>query len=769
MLGGVSSRGARTGPSPSSVALRLAAALLAAAPPLARAAAPPTPFSLTVSGGVSLGAYEAGLLHYTLAWLEANGRRSELRLATGSSAGSVNAVLSVLAHCGEGSPAPTESLFYRTWVPLGLSDLYVEPDVTALSALSRRWMEKTAAEVEERWLAGLAASCDVVLGISATRVVPRSIELGGALEIPRVEERFALRIEGRGPGRPPRLTNYVGADGGDALLLPEGPDGEVAFSALRDLLFASSAVPLAFAPVELAYCAPSRGTGPPHCPRQAAERAFFIDGGVFDNTPLRLAVRLARAGLRGAPGERARWLPRSQASPQGPLPDVRFVFVSPDVTSYPSHEAAFELDRRTTLARLLGQEAEAFLVTARAKNLYTLVEESPEIVDQVVVPARNYPAASSPMAAFFGFFEREFRRFDFYLGMYDARRIIAERVVPSVNSGGEGGFLFPEDAPGASAQAFSPLRCLRAAFDDPAAAARACAGEDLVDFRILAQTSLERLYEGCRTASSEAVERTSPSCRRAHAGEKPPELPGVATVAGADFHQGHGEGEPAYVVRLLANHRFRFRDLGLERDEAPDALRRVRLRLGSVVAAIAAAQPASDGIALDRIGQVAANALVYVPSRNVSWIAFSRDVEVGYGHGLPNLAGFAGTLQLQLALQTYGLYDLLSSERKPWGLAPLVGLGSLVPGLSNATFQHGLVLRAGWLFASGDAMGTRACTDPGNGTLGSCSRFTAQAGVYSVALEILRLQLLFEWFPALRAGQGSTWSLSPALGVQFVF
>jgi len=732
---------------------------------------PPTPFSLTISGGVSLGAYEAGLLHYTLAWLEANGRRSELRLATGSSAGSVNAVLSVLAHCGEGAPTPTESLFYRTWVPLGLKDLYVPSDVSALSALSRRWMEQTSAELFARWQAGLSSSCDVVLGISATRVVPRTIALGRALEVPRVEERFALRIEGRGPGRPPRLTNYVDADGAsDTLLLPEGEDGEVPFSALKALLFASSAVPLAFSPVELAHCAPERGKGPPRCPAEAAKKAFFIDGGVFDNTPLRLATRLARAGLRETPGERARWLARSQASAEVPMPGVRFVFVSPDVTTYPSHEEVFDLDRHTTLARLLGQEAEAFLVTARAKNLYTLIEESPEIADQVVVPARNFPAASSPMAAFFGFFEREFRRFDFYLGMYDARRIIAERVAPSVQrrSGGAA-FTFPEESASADAAAWRPLGCLRAAFDGAFEAEQACSGDDLSDFRILAQVSLERLYDTCRSSTEEAVARSAPACRRAHAGEAPPILPGVSAEPGADLRQGRSEAETAYVVRLLANHRFRFKDLGLEPAEAGDALRRIRLELGSVVEAISRAQPASDGIALEHIGQVAANALVYVPAQNVSWIAFSRDVEVGYGRGLPQLGGLAGNLQLQLALQTYGLYDLLSSERKPWGLAPLVGLGSLLPGISNATFQHGLVLRAGYLFASGDAFGTRSCSDPGNGTIGTCSRFTAQAGVYSVALEILRLGLLFEWFPSLRRGEGGTWSFSPSLGVQFVF
>lgn len=744
----------------------VAAAALASAGAAAAAEAPRTPVSLTISGGVSLGAYEAGMLHYLLAWLDTNGRRAELKLATGASAGSINAVLAVLSHCGAERPQPTEGLLWRTWIPLGFQQLYREGDVTPQAVLSRRWMEATAAEIGRRWDAGLREGCDVVLGISATRVVPRTVGLGGVLQVPRVEERFAVRVQGRGFGRPPRLTNYVEQAGaGDLLLLPEGAGGEVPFAALRDLLFASTAVPIAFAPVSLAHCTAARGLAAPSCPAARAAAAPFIDGGVFDNTPLRLAAWLARAGLREVPGEGTAWLDQARAAGADVPEPLHFVFLSPDVSAYPVRQEAFQLDPATPLSRLLGQEAASFLVTARAKNLYTLQEEMPEIAGHVLAPARRVPAASSPLAAFFGFFEREFRRFDFYLGMYDARHTLEELVPPE----GARAFAWPEDEPGADARAWQPLRCLGAAYDGPEGSAAACAGDDLRELRILAQTSLERLYQECHTVGEEARGSALAHCRRGAEGGAPPRLPGVDGPADDGWRQREGEAEPAWVTRLLARHRFQFRDLDLGPDEADEALRSVRLQLGGMLASLSSAQPLGDGLTMNRLGQVAANHLVYVPARRVAWIAFSRDVELGFSTGLPYLRGLLGGLQLHLALQTYGLYDLLSSERRPWGLAPLVGLSALPPGLSTAAFQNGLVLRAGWLFASGDDMGARPCGAPGSSTLGDCSRLTLQAGVYTVGLEILRLQLLFEWFPGLAAGQGGLWSFSPALGVQLVF
>ena len=63
-------------------------------------------------------------------------------------------------------------------------------------------------------------------------------------------------------------------------------------------------------------------------------------------------------------------------------------------------------------------------------------DEDPVFFDRLVIPERHLPAASSPLGAFFGFFETGLREFDFALGMYDARRMAEESFdVTAVNRG----------------------------------------------------------------------------------------------------------------------------------------------------------------------------------------------------------------------------------------------------------------------------------------------------------------------------------------------
>src|SRR5512138_1435872 len=147
---------------PTVTALALSA-LLTAAPdaPDARGD-PPAAISLTVSGGVSLGAYEAGFLAYALGAVREEDT-ADLKLVTGASAGSLNALLSVLVACGGEAPSsPADSLFWHTWIPIGFEQLSAAPP-GALGAFSRRWLERQAAQVERAWNGGIDASCDVVV------------------------------------------------------------------------------------------------------------------------------------------------------------------------------------------------------------------------------------------------------------------------------------------------------------------------------------------------------------------------------------------------------------------------------------------------------------------------------------------------------------------------------------------------------------------------------------------------------------------------------
>jgi predicted acylesterase/phospholipase RssA len=735
------------------------AALLAAAPGPGPAPAEPAPLALTISGAVSLGSYEAGLLHYLVETLRQDPGARELRLVTGASAGSVNGLLAVLQHCGAAPATPADSLFWRTWIDVGLQDFHLPAEATPLAAFSRRPLYTQAARIEDAWRGGLRDSCDVVVGISATRVKPRLVALAPEpLLLPRIDEQFTIRLQGRGPGVPPRITNYVDpAWRGEQLLLPEDPSGEVPFQALRDLLLASVAFPGAFDPQPLAHCvARASGGAPPRCPAAAAVTDLFLDGGLLDNTPLRSAVRLARAGLHATPGGGGAWADAPHLG-AGALPGpLLFTYVSPAVTGYPSEDPPRRSERLAMLDHL-SRVADAFVEAAFAKNLLALVEDDPAIGARVAVPVRSLPAAGSPLAAFFGFFEEEFRAFDFQLGMYEARRMASARLAPRV---------FPEQA--GPAEAWRPLRCLRAVLDGDGAPAAACAGDDLADFRILLQTALERLWDRCAPENGDVAASAQRLCQEAWAGAALPRVPGVAPL-GESSRRRPSESLVAHVMRLLVGHGFWFKDHGLSRGraaEAPAALRRELVAIGKTVSG---EQPVSDAVLLDTFVALAADNIVYVPPRNSLWLAFGRDVELGGSHGFFDAFREGRWFRFHGAVQMNRLGQAISSDPGPKSLTLLGGAELLPPRISTSRFQLGALLRGGWQLSSRDRWGAIRCPDPDTDTLGVCSRPVLQAGVVGALFERIRLHFLAGWYPPYHSTRRALWALSPAAGLEWTF
>jgi hypothetical protein len=375
-------------------ALLLASILLAAPSPVV-----PTPLALTVSGGVSLGAYEAGYLYYSLAAQRANPSLSRVLVATGSSAGSVNALLSLRASCAGTSLDPRESLFYRVWIPMGLKQLFRPDGKNPLAAFSQDSLVRVGTLVEEELARGLPEDCDVVLGIVASRVSPRLLHAASdRLKVPVTEERFSLRIRGRGPGRMPLLTNYVDADDEDEqAMLPEGPDGTVPFAALLDAVIASTSFPIAFPPRPVKHCVvETKGKTRPFCPEGSATTALFVDGGVFDNSPLRLAATFAAGGLRPGPDGALHWResPGLQ-DPGAPPRGMAFAFLSADAAAFPDQLASSATTGDPSILPLLIKELGGFVNSARSRELFLLIQDYPETAANLIYPRRHFPAASS--------------------------------------------------------------------------------------------------------------------------------------------------------------------------------------------------------------------------------------------------------------------------------------------------------------------------------------------------------------------------------------
>ena len=117
---------------------------------------------------------------------------------------------------------------------MGLKQLYRPDSTNPLAVFSQDSLVRVGTMVEEELARGLPESCDVVLGIVASRVSPRLLHAAAdRLKVPVTEERFSVRLRGRGPGRMPLLTNYVDPDDQDEqALLPEAADGSVPFAYL---------------------------------------------------------------------------------------------------------------------------------------------------------------------------------------------------------------------------------------------------------------------------------------------------------------------------------------------------------------------------------------------------------------------------------------------------------------------------------------------------------------------------------------------------------
>jgi hypothetical protein len=744
-------------------ALLLASILLAAPSPVV-----PTPLALTVSGGVSLGAYEAGYLYYSLAAQRANPSLSRVLVATGSSAGSVNALLSLRASCAGTSLDPRESLFYRVWIPMGLKQLFRPDGKNPLAAFSQDSLVRVGTLVEEELARGLPEDCDVVLGIVASRVSPRLLHAASdRLKVPVTEERFSLRIRGRGPGRMPLLTNYVDADDEDEqAMLPEGPDGTVPFAALLDAVIASTSFPIAFPPRPVKHCVvETKGKTRPFCPEGSATTALFVDGGVFDNSPLRLAATFAAGGLRPGPDGALHWResPGLQ-DPGAPPRGMAFAFLSADAAAFPDQLASSATTGDPSILPLLIKELGGFVNSARSRELFLLIQDYPETAANLIYPRRHFPAASSPMYAFFGFFDRGFRSFDFDLGMYEARRQLASFTLPHARPELREGFTWPEDLPAARAasSSWAPLACLRAIFDGDPGASSLCAGEALRGERILAQVSLDRLWDRCRSGSRwEPPPASFPSCAGAQSGKPPPRVPGVE--GSPEWRQQSDESESVHMTRLLSSYGYDWIDLDVPRGAPPDrVLAALRRQLAAVVDHMAETQPTfGEKIALSGAGRLGVDLFYYVPPSRSAWVTLGRSLEVGTDVAFGELSWLRATG----ALEILNLLNSLGTNSEPLAFTPLAGLSAVPRTIGSPVLQPSFLLRGGYVLSPNDGFGGSPCQGQDREKVGACSRPAVETGAAATVTGVLRIQLLVQWYPP-AWGLPGLWSISPSLGFQ---
>lgn len=725
--------------------------------------------SMTVSGGVSLGSYEAGYLYYLMLAAKLNPQLLDPRVFTGASAGSVNALLALMASCSKPRFQADDNLFFNSWIPVGAEGLFQKGKTTPVSVFNSEPLAKSVELIRAEWEKGLDATCDVVLGITTTRVTAQNIDLvGGRVRLPRTESKFSMRVRGLGPGVAPRVSNYVNPlDPVGRPLLPEDDEGRIGFEALSSTLLASTAFPLAFAPQPVSYCTTSgrllpteNPNLPPRCSTSQAVTSLFYDGGIFDNQPLRLAVQLASRGFY-RDGAIGRWRPVPSLALAAIPRDGVFLYMDPDTDVLPElalHDRP-PFDSAVSYALYLAGQ---LVTSVRTKELQSLLEDSPGVKRQIGTTLTYFRPLSASLRNFFGLFDRDIRMHDYFLGMHDAARFVEDVLVPW---SGSSTLVMPEQAaarPDSGAgDSWRPFLCMRAVFDH-VGDLESC--ETLMPNLVIAmQVTLDTLYARCAQVSDEAIKEgvSSPAtvhehCRRAMAGKAPPHVPGVIDEPRWRYAS-IDEGAFDHQLRRMSAYGFVYRDLGLEAAEGRYARRKIARTLNEATNQLASQQGRAAVVAT--LGRTTAQYLIYVPPDHAVSLMFGTRFEAAWS--FTRAEGAADWVRLNLALGIEGLTTIFGRpENRFLALTPKLGVEFEPTILSNETLQWRLGARGGFQFSTHDAFAQRGC----DARL-ACSRVVIEPYASVTVFQWVRGQLGFDLLPPMR---GLTWAFEfrPSMGIE---
>ena len=251
---------------------------------------------------------------------------------TGASAGAANAVMAAAMWCEDWSETrdddPDKNIFHDAWAAVGIEELLPDRPSAYTAAdglLSAAPLEEAIRRIRTLLLEHgprFRPGCAVSIGLTVTRDRPQERQVAG---VRAGTQRFVIpwRFEVDEQGRPHVVAAALPPDRGSAaaqLLLGE-PAGTSGIGSLltSQAILASMAFPFAFRARDLCDCAtscpdenvvsdgscegPDFGQSitslscdrlPPPESRQLCRRSY-IDGGIFDNAPIGLAVDLAEA------------------------------------------------------------------------------------------------------------------------------------------------------------------------------------------------------------------------------------------------------------------------------------------------------------------------------------------------------------------------------------------------------------------------------------------------------------------------------------------
>ena len=384
-----------------------------------------TNFALVISGGISLGAYESGynwaIINLLKKLKDKTSLEPKLTASAGASAGAINTLLSSIYWCLDKDVLNRvdNNLFFNTWTKIDINDLLIKGDnpTNNSTLFSRDILEQKANAILNFIKRPIfKKGCVVPLGFMVTKATPLEDKFQGIpiknqsfeIALDLYEKKRELFFRNRELKEPYKLFLHQ-------IYIPKIEKNR---DYIKNILYASSAFPMAFRQVKLEYIYKGK-----------KREDWFLDGGLYNNIPLDLSLALN---------------PNSEY----------FLFIDPDSkreSSFKYTKSSFCKVKRGLRVKPLKSSLNKGLDEAlkgsgffennlaplfssvtifRSLKLYETINRYFKLHrdKKLILSSRYHPITGFFLGAFGAFLDENFREYDYYVGVYGAIYQLAKKA-----------------------------------------------------------------------------------------------------------------------------------------------------------------------------------------------------------------------------------------------------------------------------------------------------------------------------------------------------
>ncbi len=628
--------------------------------------------AITTSGGVSLGAYEAGYLYY-LSEMHKLNKMKDVSHFTGTSAGGINSYIMIDSLCSEPEDRAEESIFWKMWVSVGIEKLFVPSKVTKINVFTRDAFAEPFSKLKDNFLSGFKKDCKYVLGVAVTNEKEYRYKISESFAVNGLSDHILIQIEGKGRGVPPKITNFIlNKKVQRQVLLPFGEGPENDFELIKKTLFATSAFPVASSPVSLPICVRDIFNPITSCEKLNATNTNFIDGGILDNSPLGIGQAISY-----------------ELSKDGKENEYNYIYINS--SNFRSLEEEVQLDPEPSEKGLLGLVFDYlidFIDVSRNREISKIIENEPKIASRLHVRSGDFPPVSSPMYAFFGFFDKDFRVFDFSLGMSDAKALV-------FNLAKKKKLKLPKR------KGWVLFHCIEAVKNQNRLSKEIC--EKKIDtltknIKALYDVTLHRIYNYCQKQNHKKS-----FCE--HQEFVPDYI--KKRGKGNDWRKNKSETEEAYILRLLDLHNYQYGQLTKLYPNEKNGSDLVYASQKEIFESLRSKQSPTEKILIGVVETELLKRLQYRPvDINSTYFNFGTNLEFGFSTSLSRLSK---SLTLQSSIHFLDLDSYLGSSLNNLAVTPAVGFSYAPLFFPSLAYRFSFGFQLGYQFSKRDRFGGQEC------------------------------------------------------------